>query len=193
MPKLDLNGPWSFDRGQLRDKDGNALASFPIHPGGLGGPEDSRNGALCALLPDLLATLAQLVDRCDHAPILQGNEGLRGPLLAEAKALLLKAGIETARPAPGATYQGWLSYRDAPMVLVAEEKDRAALSDALGVLLHEGRVRGSFPEITRPIRVFGRDMAITGPEVSQVAIAAVVAWLKEQHGATEPEAGPCTQ
>ena len=145
MSKLDLNGPWSFDRGQLRDKDGNALASFPIHPGGLGGPEDSRNGELCALLPDLLATLAHLVDRCDHAPILQGNEGLRGPLLAEAKALLLKAGIEMARPAPGATRQGWLTYREVPMVLVTEDKDRAALTDALEVLLHEGRVRGPMP------------------------------------------------
>lgn len=193
MPKHDLNGPWSFDRGQLRDKDGNALASFPIHPGGLGGPDDSRNGALCALLPQIITALAALVDRCDHAPILEGNEGLRGPLLAEAKTVLLKAGIETARPKPGATYQGWLTYRDVPMVLVAEEKDRAALVDALGVLLHEGRVRGKFPEISRAVRVFGRDMAITGPEVSQVAISAVVAWLKEQHGATEPEARPCTQ
>lgn len=143
--QLDLNGPWSFDRGQLRDKDGNALASFPIHPGGLGGPEDSRNGALCALLPDLLATLAHLVDRCDHAPILEGNEGLRGALLAEAKLMLQKAGIETARPKPGATRQGWLTYREVPMVLVVEAKDKAALSDALGVLLHEGRVRGPMP------------------------------------------------
>lgn len=86
-----LNGPWSLDpRGQLRDKDGDSLASFPIYPGGLGGPEDRRNGELCALLPELLAALVQLVDRCDHAPILQGNEGMRGPLLAEAKAVLQK-------------------------------------------------------------------------------------------------------
>lgn len=92
MSTLDLNGPWSLDpSGQLRDKDGDALASFPIHPDGLGEPEDRRNGELCALLPELLATLAQLVDRCDHAPILQGNEGMRGPLLAEAKAVLQKA------------------------------------------------------------------------------------------------------
>lgn len=142
MSKPDLNGPWSFDRGQLRDKDGNALASFPIHPGGLGGPEDSRNGALCALLPDLLATLAALVDRCDHGPILEGNEGLRGPLLAEAKAMLLKAGIETARPEPGATAQGWLCYRGVPVVLVIEAKDRTALSDAMSVLLQAGEERG---------------------------------------------------
>ena len=61
-----------------------------------------------------------------------------GPLLAEAKLMLQKAGIETARPAPGATRQGWLTYREVPMVLVVEAKDRTALSDALGVLLHEG-------------------------------------------------------
>jgi len=57
-----LNGPWSLDpHGQLRDRDGNSLASFPIYPGGLGGPEDRRNGELCALLPELLAAL------CDQA------------------------------------------------------------------------------------------------------------------------------
>ena len=85
-----LNGPWSLDHCQLMDSDGNSLASFPIHPDGLGGPEDRRNGELCALLPDLLAALVKLVDRCDKAPILQGNEGMRGPLLAEAKAVLRK-------------------------------------------------------------------------------------------------------
>jgi len=91
MSLPDLNGPWCLDpHGQLRDRDGDALASFPIYPGGLGGPDDRRNGELCALLPDLVAALAQLVDRCDNAPILQGNEGMRGPLLAEAKAVLLK-------------------------------------------------------------------------------------------------------
>ena len=133
---MKLNGPWSFDKGQLRDKDGNSLASFPYT---LGGPEDHRNGELCALLPTLIDTLAVLVDRCDHAPILQGNEGLRGPLLAEAKAVLLKAGIETARPAPGATYQGWLTYRGVPMVIVADAKDRKALSNACGLLIQANR------------------------------------------------------
>lgn len=85
-----LNGPWSLDRGQLRDKDGNALASFPVHPNGLGGPEDSRNGQLCALLPTPIDTLAALVDRCEHIPM-PGNEGIRAPLLAESKAVLLEA------------------------------------------------------------------------------------------------------
>lgn len=183
--RTGLNGPWTIDRGQLRDKDGNSLASFPIHPGGLGGPEDSRNGGLCALLPQMIDTLAALVDRCDHAPILAGNEGLRGPLLAEAKTLLHKIGLETARPAPGATCQGWLTYRGVPMVLVAETKDRGALVDASEVLLHEGRVRGKFPEVSRAIRVFDRDMSITGPEVSRVAIACVVEWLKTELKASE--------
>ena len=133
---MKLNGPWSFDKGQLRDKDGNSLASFPYT---LGGPEDLHNGQLCALLPTLIDTLAALVDRCDHAPIFEGNEGMRGPLLAEAKAVLLKAGIETARPALGATYQGWLTYRGVPMVIVAEAEYREAISDACGLLIKANR------------------------------------------------------
>ena len=81
-----LNGPGSLDpHGQLRDRDGNSLASFPIYPGGLGGPEDRRNGELCALLPDLIAALSRVVNRCDQTP-----EGLRDNLLIEVKAVLLR-------------------------------------------------------------------------------------------------------
>ena len=134
--KPDLNGPWSCDKGQLRDKDGNSLASFPYT---IGGEEDLHNGELCALLPTLIDTLAALVDRCDHAPILVGNEGMRGPLLAEAKAMLLRVGIETYRPAPGATYQKWLVYRGVPMVIVADAKDREAISNACGLLIQANR------------------------------------------------------
>lgn len=86
-----------------------------------------------------LEALAQLVDRCDHAPILEGNEGMRGPLLAEAKAVLLEHGIETGRPLPGATYQGWLAFKGAPFCIVAEEKDRVLLTEALGLLLAENK------------------------------------------------------
>ena len=142
---MNLNGPWSIDRGQLRDKDGNSLACFPIYPDGIGGETDLRNGQLCALLPQMIETLADLVDRCEKAPILQGNEGMRGPLLAEAKAILHKAGIETDGPPFGATYQGWLTYRGVPMVLIAETKDRAALTGALEVLLTASRKRGPMP------------------------------------------------
>jgi hypothetical protein len=67
----------------------------------LGGPEDGRNGELCALLPTRIDTLAALVNRCEHIP-LPGNEGMRAPLLAESKVMLMKAGIEAARPGPGA-------------------------------------------------------------------------------------------
>lgn len=49
--------PWSLDRGQLRDRDGNALASVPIFPDGIGGPEDLANGQLLAAAPDLLDAL----------------------------------------------------------------------------------------------------------------------------------------
>lgn len=143
----DLGAPWFYDaegdkgpgRGTLRDREGNALASFPVHPGGLGDEYDLKRGQLCALAPDLLQALAGLVDRCDHAPILEGNEGMRGPLLAEAKTVLLKAGIETARPGVGATYQGWMTFRGTPIVLVAEAKDRPRLVEALGLLLRANR------------------------------------------------------
>jgi hypothetical protein len=62
-PIEDLNGPWFFDYGQLRDRDSNALASFPIYPGGIGGPADLRNGQLCALLPEILGVLAGCLGR----------------------------------------------------------------------------------------------------------------------------------
>ena len=89
-----------------------------------------------------LEALAQLVERCEHAPILQGNEGMRGPLLAEAKAYLLEAGIETPIPKPGSTYQGWLTFKGAPMCIVAEEKDRARLTEAIGLLMRASHEAG---------------------------------------------------
>lgn len=88
-----------------------------------------------------LEALAQLVERCEHAPILQGNEGMRGPLLAEAKAVLLEHGIDSQIPRPGSTYQGWLTFKGAPMCVVAEEKDRPMLTEALQILLHASTSR----------------------------------------------------
>jgi hypothetical protein len=49
--------PWSIDRGQLRDRDGNALAQVPIFPDGIGGPEDLANGQLMAAAPDMAEAL----------------------------------------------------------------------------------------------------------------------------------------
>ena len=89
---MKLNGPWSFDKGQLRDKDGNALASFPIFPGGLGGEEDLQNGQLCALLPQFVDCLSTLVKRIEETPF-DRNEGMKGPMIAEAKALLERARV----------------------------------------------------------------------------------------------------
>ena len=98
ITKRSLNGPWSFDNGQLRDRDGNALASFPIFPGGIGDQHDKQNGELCALVPDLLEALNQLVNRCKDIPM-PGNEGMRTPLVAEATALLERAKtIESSTP-----------------------------------------------------------------------------------------------
>lgn len=81
-----------------------------------------------------LEALVQLVRRCDDAPILQGNEGMRGPLLAEAKAVLLEHGIVTSAPAPEATYQAWLTLQGMPMVIIAEDRDKAI--EAAEVLLN---------------------------------------------------------
>ena len=53
--------PWSIDRGQLRDRDGNALAQVPIFPDGIGGPEDLANGRLMAAAPDLAGALGALL------------------------------------------------------------------------------------------------------------------------------------
>ncbi len=88
-----------------------------------------------------LEALSQLVARCEQLPM-PGNEGLRAPLLAEAKAYLREAGIETSIPTPGSTYQGWLTFKDAPLCIVAEEKDRAKLTEAIGLLLRASHEAG---------------------------------------------------
>ena len=57
MPPQHSPAPWSLDHGQLRDRDGNALASVPIFPDGIGGAVDLANGQLLAAAPDLLDAL----------------------------------------------------------------------------------------------------------------------------------------
>ena len=52
--------PWQFDRGQIRDRDGNALASVPIYPDGIGGPEDLANAKLITAAPALLGALVEI-------------------------------------------------------------------------------------------------------------------------------------
>ena len=47
-------GPWSIERGQVRNAHGEALASVPYT---LGGPEDAANGRLIAAAPELYAVL----------------------------------------------------------------------------------------------------------------------------------------
>ena len=88
-----------------------------------------------------LEALAQLVARCEQLPM-PGNEGLRAPLLAEAKAVLLEHGIDSGIPKPGSTYQGWLTFKDAPLCIVAEEKDRAKLTEVIGLLLRASHEAG---------------------------------------------------
>jgi hypothetical protein len=85
--ELKYNGPWTFDYGQLRDKQGNSLASFPTYPGGFGEPHDLRNGQLCALVPELVYWLETLVKRIQETPF-DGNDGMNGTMIVEAKELL---------------------------------------------------------------------------------------------------------
>ena len=56
-------GPWRLDRGQLRDRDGNSLASVPYT---LGGPEDHGNGRLILAAPDLADGARALLERLDN-------------------------------------------------------------------------------------------------------------------------------
>jgi hypothetical protein len=84
-----------------------------------------------------LEALAQLVDRCEHVPILKDNEGMRGPLLADARVCLKEHGIDSHIPPPGASYQGWITFQGAPLCIVAEE--RLQLMEAITLLLAENR------------------------------------------------------
>ena len=58
--------PWRFDQeyGQIRDKDGNALASIPIS---LGGGQDLKNGELMSKAPIMLQIL-EVVHRLIKTP-----------------------------------------------------------------------------------------------------------------------------
>ena len=52
-------GPWIIDRGQIRDTDGNSLASVPYS---LGGTQDCANARLIAAAPDMFDALQGVVD-----------------------------------------------------------------------------------------------------------------------------------
>ena len=49
-----MKATWTLDRGQIRDNDGNVLASVPYV---LGDVQDAANGQLMATAPDLLNAL----------------------------------------------------------------------------------------------------------------------------------------
>lgn len=61
-------GPWHIDRGQIRDKNGDSIGSYPYT---LGDDTDHANGRLMAAAPELLEALKRLA-------------GLAGPVLAPA-------------------------------------------------------------------------------------------------------------
>lgn len=69
------------------------------------------------------------------------------------------------------------------------------LTEALGLLLRESHEAGYGPDgagaeppVSRHLRIFDRDITISGPAVSVVAVGAVVAWLKSALQAIEPAA-----
>ena len=90
--------PWSIDRGQLRDRDGNALAQVPIFPDGIGGPEDLANGQLLAAAPDLAGALEALFAGV-NAGKTRETLAQEGVTLA-ARLALFKAGGPFAAPNP---------------------------------------------------------------------------------------------
>jgi len=56
-------GPWRADRGQIRNRQGDALASVPYT---LGDDQDHANGRLIAAAPELADAARVLLDRIDH-------------------------------------------------------------------------------------------------------------------------------
>lgn len=60
-------GPWSIERGQVRNAHGEALASVPYT---LGGPEDAANGRLIAAAPELAYLLRTILDVWDDHHII---------------------------------------------------------------------------------------------------------------------------
>ena len=75
------NGPWIIDRGQIRDTDGNSLASVPYS---LGGTQDYANARLIAAAPDLLLIAKDYVMFCEL-------HDLEGATLDAARAAIAKA------------------------------------------------------------------------------------------------------
>lgn len=86
---MKFNGPWHFDHGRIRNKDGRSVACVPVWPDGIGGPEDKQRAEAIALLPEIVDCLETLVKRIEESKAyFPGNEKMRAAMLADAKEIL---------------------------------------------------------------------------------------------------------
>lgn len=86
-------GPWQLDGGQLRDRDGNSIASFPYT---LGGAEDHANAQLVRAAPELAEALHFMCAavRTHYDPVVIESMGI----LAAALGALQAAGWDPDKP-----------------------------------------------------------------------------------------------
>lgn len=87
MGSNEYAAPWSFDQeyGQIRDKDGNSLASVPVS---LGDGQDLRNGELMARAPSMLQTLERVIK------LLKSPDKVSDEEIAEIRLSLKEIGLE---------------------------------------------------------------------------------------------------
>lgn len=84
----DFDGPWTLDRGQLRNASTWAIGSFP-HNAAFAGSDDRANAALAMYAPEMLAELVILVKRCRKLPgMCPEQAGLLTVIGKEAQALI---------------------------------------------------------------------------------------------------------
>lgn len=65
-------GPWTLDQGQIRDREGWALASVPL---GIGDETDQANGRLMAAAPELLEAALKMLDILENMTTAEFSRG----------------------------------------------------------------------------------------------------------------------
>lgn len=107
--------PWTHDAagGQIRDKDGNALASVPIPLalGGIGGDEDAVNGQLMAAAPELAGALEAMFRAVVYDGLTRDQMNERGITHGARLALFKAGGPFEATPVQGMAAALWAIYK----------------------------------------------------------------------------------